>query len=42
MDQAWNAQNSRGGLTPFMQLKGAQRFPSKLEMKTEFPATTRP
>ena len=33
--------DSRGGVTSFMQLKGAQRFPSKLEMKTEFPATTR-
>ena len=27
-------------LTPFMQLKGAQRSPSQLEMKPEFPATT--
>ena len=34
-------QNSRGGLSPFLQLKGAQRSPSKLEMKAEFPATTR-
>ena len=34
------SQNSRGGLTPFMQLKGAQRSPSQLEMKPEFPATS--
>ena len=33
-------QNLRGGLTPFMQLKGAQRSPSKLKMKAEFPTTT--
>ena len=35
------SQNSRGGLTPFMQLKGAQRSPSQLKMKAEVPATTR-
>ena len=35
------SQNSRGGLTPFMQLKGAQRFLSQLAMKTEFPTKTR-
>ena len=34
-----SAQNSRGGLTPFRQLKGAQRSPSQLVMKAEFPAT---
>ena len=34
-------QNSRGGLTPFMQLKGAQRSPSQLKMKAEFPTTPR-
>ena len=33
------SQNSRGGLTPFMQLKGAQRTPSQLVMKAKFPAT---
>ena len=33
--------DSRGGVTPFMQLKGAQRSPSQLEMKAEFPATSR-
>jgi len=32
--------NSRGGVTPFMQLKGAQRSPSQLQMKPEFPATS--
>ena len=35
------SQNSRESLTPFRQLKGAQRSPSQLKMKTEFPATTR-
>ena len=34
------SQNSREGLTPFMQLKGAQRSPSQLKVKAEFPATT--
>ena len=34
------SQNSREGLTPFMQLKGAQRSLSQLEVKAEFPATT--
>ena len=34
------SQNLRGGLTPFMQLKGAKRSPSQLVMKAEFPATT--
>ena len=29
----------RGGVTPFMQLKGTQRYPSQLTMKPEFPAT---
>ena len=28
------------GLTPFMQLKGAQTSPSQLEMKPEFPTTS--
>ena len=32
--------DSRGSVTPFMQLKGAQRSPSQLEMKPEFPATS--
>ena len=35
------SQNSRGGLTPFMQLKGAQRSPSQLKVKAEFPTTNR-
>ena len=35
------SQNSRESLTPFRQLKGAQRSPSQLEMKAEFPTTTR-
>ena len=34
------SQNSRESLTPFRQLKGAQRSPSQLEMKAEFPTTT--
>ena len=34
------SQNSRKSLTPFTQLKEAQRSPSQLEMKDEFPATT--
>ena len=34
------SQNSRGGLTPFMQLKGAQTSPSQLVRKAEFPTTT--
>ena len=33
--------SSRVGLTPFRQLKGAQRSPSSLEMKHEIPTTTR-
>ena len=35
------SQNSRESLTPFTQLKGAQRSPPQLEMKDEFPTTTR-
>ena len=35
------SQNSTGGLIPFMQLKGAQRSPSQLEVKAKFPTTTR-
>ena len=33
--------DSRGGMTPFIQHKGAQRSPSQLEMKSVFPATSR-
>ena len=36
----WPNFSPRGGLTPFMQLKGAQRAPSQLKMKAEVPATT--
>ena len=34
------SQNSRGGLTPFVQLKGGSEIPSQLKMKAEFPTTT--
>ena len=35
------SQNSRGGLTPFMQLKGAQRSPYNSRWKTSFPPQLR-
>ena len=34
------SENLRESLTRFRQLKGAQRSPSKLKMKAEFPTTT--